>query len=248
MRHADRDSVIIAKHTMYHLRSYNSMTCRDRDLRRPESRTIHLGKVSHRRWHETGNTLQSREGDWVAFASLVERVRVQIIELWSTNGIVDAELVLGRSSLQYFNQLNLAAGDSAVPGERVVLLLSNEHDEEVQEFAELRHFFRVSHRVPAVGDDDIPNILREICIVHFFTPVHEIKVKAKHRHAKDLQKAKARLTSPLIKTRKSRYVSFATGDGPRTDRIPMVASVVRRSRFWLDSTQTGVFPCFYADL
>jgi hypothetical protein len=26
------------------------------------------------------------------------------------------------------------------------------------------------------------------------------------------------------------------------------SSVVRRSRFWKDPTQVGVFPCFYADL
>ncbi len=64
--------------------------------------------------------------------------------------------------MQYFKPINLAAGDSAVPGERVLILLSNEHDEEVQEFAELWHLFRVSHRVPAVGDDDVPIIPRDI--------------------------------------------------------------------------------------
>ena len=33
--------------------------------------------------------------------------------------------------------MNLAAGDAAVQGELVKIFISNEHDEEVQEFAEL---------------------------------------------------------------------------------------------------------------
>ena len=80
------------------------------------------------------------------------------------------------------------------------------------------------------------------------TRVHKIKLKATHRHANDLQKAKSRLTSPLIKTRKSLYVSFSSADGPRQDCVTLAQSVVRRSRFWMDTTQKGVFPCFYADV
>ena len=59
--------------------------------------------------------------------------------------------------------------------------------------------FRVTG--PLLGCDDVPKTLLELCLVHYFTPVHQVILKKTHWHASDLSKAKGRLTSPLISTR-----------------------------------------------
>ena len=219
---------------------------RGRELRRPESAAKHQGRVSHRSWYETGNTMQTRDASSVSFTSLTNTVRGLITELWEEGGIPDAAELLATSKIQYFKQLNLAQGDSAGLGDRAVILMSNEDGDETQEFVELNFFFRVTG--PLLVRDDVPTTLLALCLVNYFTPVHQVILKKTHRHASDLSKAKGRLTSPLISTRKSLYVTFAEGNGPRPHSLIMASSVIRRSRFWYDSTQTGAFSCFYADV
>ena len=239
---------------MYHPLWFNSITCRGgvcffrgSELRRPSSRPIHEGKVSHRLWHETGNTLHSRDGESVAFSSpSVDPVRDLVIQFWVTSGIEDAELLLGRSTIQYYKRIKLAQGDAVVPHDCVVVLLVNDNNDEVQEFAQMFTSLRI--QVSGLGDDEVESSLFQLCRVQYFTPVDEITLKKGHRHAGDLKKAKARLTSPLNRRRQSSYVTVATANGPVDYHLVLVSSVVRRSRFWKDPTQVGVFPCFYADI
>ena len=191
--------------------------------------------------------MQTRDGSSVSFTSLADTVRGLITALWIESGILDAAELLGTSKIQYWKQLNLAEGDSAALGDRAVVLVSNEDGDEVQEFVELKYFFSLSGPL-LVDRDDVPTTLLALCLVNYFTAVHLVTLKKTHRHTRDLNKAKGRLTSPLISTRKSLYVTFAEGNGPRPHSLIMASSVIRRSRFWYDSTQTGAFSCFYADV
>ncbi len=75
---------------------------RGRAIQRPESLAVHHGKVIHRLWHETGNTLHTRDGVFVAFASpSVDAVRDLIMDLWGSSGVTDPESLLARSTVQY---------------------------------------------------------------------------------------------------------------------------------------------------
>ena len=127
-----------------------------------------------------------------------------------------------------------------------LVLLANDQDEEVQAFAQLSTSLRI--QISCLGVDEVDSSLFQLCLVQYFTPVDEITLKKGHRHASDLKKAKARLTSPLNRRRQSSYVTVDTSNGPVDYHLVLVSSVVRRSRFWKDPTQVGVFPCFYADI
>jgi hypothetical protein len=218
------------------------------DLRRPESRAVHQGKVTHSLWHETGNTLRSRDGAEVSFASRPagDVVNTKIIDLWTLGGVVNAELLLARSTIQYFKHIYLAMGDHADQNERIAVLISNDDDEEVVVFAELHTSFKIT--IPDLVEGEVHPSLCELCLVQYFKPVYEINLKKGHRHAGDLKKAKDRLKSPLNKKDKKMYVTFVTANGNPDYHLVLVSSVVRRARFWQDTTQTGVFPCFYADI
>ncbi len=50
---------------------------------------------------------------------------------------MDPEPLLARSTVQYFKHIKLAAVDLAVQNDRIVVLLSNEQDEEGQAFSQL---------------------------------------------------------------------------------------------------------------
>jgi hypothetical protein len=129
----------------------------------------------------------------VAFASpSVDAVRDLIIDLWGSSGVRDPESLLARSTVQYFKQIKLAGGDSAVQNDRIVVLLGNDQDEEVQEFAHLSTSLRIE--ISGLAVDDVDSSLFRLCLLQYFTPVYEITLKKGHRQAGDLKKAKSRLT------------------------------------------------------
>ena len=138
---------------------------------------------------ETGNILHTRDAEAVAFASpSVDAVRGLIIDLWRCSGVTDPESLLSRSTVQYFKQIKLAAGDMAVQNDRIVVLLLNEEDEEVQEFAQLFTSLRIEIR-GLVDDAEVASSLFQLCLVQYFTPVGKINLHKRHRHAGDLKKA-----------------------------------------------------------
>jgi hypothetical protein len=152
----------------------------------------------------------------------------------------DAEIAGGaRLTVQYFKHIQLAAGDLAVQKDRIVVLLSSKQNEEVQKFSQLVTSLRI--KISDLNDDEVASSLLQLCLPHYFSPVHYITLTKRHRHAGDLKKAKARLTSPLNRRCQLR-------SGPVHYHLELASSVVRRSRFWKDPTQVGVLPCFYADL
>ncbi len=97
-----------------------------------------------------------------------------IIALCSSSGVADPESLLARSTVQYFKQIKLAAGDLAVQNDRIVVLLSNDHDEEVQEFTQLFTSLRI--QISDLGDDEVASSLFQLSLVQYFTPVGKIKL------------------------------------------------------------------------
>ncbi len=53
-----------------------------------------------------------------------------------------------------------------------MVLLSDDHREEVQEFAPLFTSLRI--HISGLGDDEVALSLSQLCLVQYFTPVHEI--------------------------------------------------------------------------
>ena len=218
-------------------------TCVFRELRRLELRSAPQGKSTYASW--VANSLQDRSGDPIPWATVAKSIRDLVCAMWEANGASPAMLaLLQTATVKYFSQINLAQGDSGKQGDRTSALLEDEHGEEVIEYVQLSEFFAISLSAGCIVVDS--NLL-ELVVVRCFTPVKDITLKSTHRNFKALKSAKMRLKAPLAKSRVQKYVCFASGAGPKEYEIRSVSSVVSRVRLWTDTSQTGVYECFFAD-
>jgi hypothetical protein len=148
-----------------------------------------------------------------------------IIDLWSSSCVADPDALLARSTVQYFKPITLAAGDLAVQTDRIVVLLANDQDKEVQESAQLLSALRIL--ISGLRDDEVNSSRFQVCLVQYFTAVHEITLKKGHRHPDDLKKAKARLTSPLNSQETSITLRYG-GHSERSGGLPPCVGIFSR--------------------
>jgi hypothetical protein len=210
----------------------------------------------------TPNTLTRKIGRPQSLASMSGSARgAQIPALlgafWQTLDLsVPALSVLRAGEVQFFSQLNLDRGDSASDGDRVCILFE-EDGEERSSFAVIRHIFSVVHDSQRtvqlkIACPVLPPAL--FALVQYFDNLADIKLKKTHRHFKALRRAQEqrlnrndRFVTGHERLGKA-YVTVQSADGLPVYEIVEAISIVRRCRMWKDTSQTGVFPCYYADV